>query len=198
MAGGSSRQAEAVKRWRRGMRRKLIAARLEAGRAQREQWNAAIEARLRKLLSDPGGRVFGLCWPFKGEFDARPLVGELIEDGAQAALPAVVKARQPLEFRRWRPGDRVERGAHDIPVPRTRDVCEPDVLLVPVVAFDAKCYRLGYGTGHFDCTLAALQGKPLVIGIGYELCRVDTIFPQPHDIPMDVLVTECATFRRQH
>lgn len=192
-----SEQADEIRRWRRETRRKLIAARLEAGRPQREQWNCVIETRLRELLPAPTGRTFGLCWPFKGEFDARRLAGELIEQGARAALPAVVAPRGPLEFRHWQPGDPVERGAHDIPVPCTLQTVQPDVLLVPLVAFDGEGYRLGYGTGHFDRTIAALRGGPLVIGIGYELSRVDTIFPQDHDIPMDVIVTERTTFRRR-
>lgn len=191
-----NRQPDEIKRWRRQTRRRLIAARLEAGRPQREQWNAVIETRLRELLPAPQGRVFGLCWPFRGEFDSRRLAGELIEHGAQAALPAVVQPRAPLEFRRWQPGDEVERGAHDIPIPSARNVVEPHVLLVPVVAFDGECYRLGYGSGYFDRTLAALNGKPLVIGIGYELSRVDTIFPQARDLPMDMIVTERTTFFR--
>lgn len=196
MTSAPSEPADELKRWRRQTRRRLIAARLEAGRPQREKWNAAIETRLRALLPAPDGRIFGLCWPFKGEFDARGLAGELLERGARTALPAVVKPRAPLEFRQWQPGDPVERGAHEIPVPAFRHVLEPDVLLVPVVAFDGECYRLGYGTGHFDRTIAAMSSKPLAIGIGYELSRVDTIFPQPHDLPMDMIVTERATFAR--
>lgn len=196
MTSESSELADKLKGWRRQTRRKLIASRLEAGRSQREQWNAVIESRLRELLPAPEGRIFGLCWPFKGEFDARGLAGELIERGARTALPAVVKPRAPLEFRQWQPGDPVERGAHEIPVPASRHVLEPDVLLVPVVAFDSECYRLGYGTGHFDRTIAAMSNKPLAIGIGYEISRVDTIFPQPHDLPMDTIVTERTTFAR--
>lgn len=196
MMSVASEQSREIRQWRRQTRRKLITARLEAGRQQRERWNAAIETRLRELLPEPRGRVFGLCWPFKGEFDARGLAAELIERGARAALPAVVEARAPLEFHLWQPGDPVERGAHDIPVPASREVVEPDVLLAPVVGFDGDCYRLGYGTGHFDRTFAAMGDKPLAIGIGYELSRVDTIFPQAHDVPMDVMVTERTTFRR--
>lgn len=196
LTSGPSKQLDEIRCWRRETRRRLIAARLEAGRSQREKWNALIERRLRGLLPEPEGRVFGLCWPFKGEFDARGLAGALIERGARAALPAVVKPRAPLEFRQWRPGDPVERGFHDIPVPSARELVEPDVLLVPVVAFDGDCYRLGYGTGHFDRTIAAMRRRPLAIGVGYELSRVDTIFPQAHDIPMDMIVTErTALFR---
>ena len=185
-----------IKRWRRAQREQLLESRLAAGRAQREQWNALILPQLRELLPAPAGRVFGLCWPFKGEFDSRELVTELLEQGAQAALPAVVQARTPLEFRLWRPGDPTERGVYQIPVPKKREVVEPDVLLVPLVGFDDRAYRLGYGGGYFDRTIAAMRQRPLAIGIGYELARLATIYPQPHDIPMDAIVTEQGLFRR--
>lgn len=185
-----------IKRWRRAQREQLLEARLAAGRAQREQWNARILPRLRELLPAPAGRVFGVCWPFKGEFDARALVSELLEQGAQAALPAVVQPRSPLEFRFWRPGDPTERGVYQIPVPKKREVVEPDVLLVPLVGFDDRAYRLGYGGGYFDRTIAAMRQRPLAIGIGYELARLTTVYPQPHDIPMDAIVTEQELFRR--
>lgn len=184
------------KRWRREVRKDLINARLAAGRPQRDRWNAVIETRLRELLAEPEGRVFGLCWPFKGEFDAREVAGDLVKQGGRAALPVVVRPREPLEFWRWKPGDPIERGAYQIPIPRARQVVQPDVLLVPLVGFDAGCYRLGYGSGYFDRTIAAMGRKPLAIGLGYELSRLDTIFPRSHDIPMDYIVTEEHLLRR--
>ncbi len=185
-----------VKQWRRRERERLIAARLAVGREQRNRWNAIIEPYLRQLLPAPEGLVFGLCWPFKGEFDARGLAAELNQSGGRTALPAVIEPRQPLEFRLWQAGDPTERGVYQIPVPRTRNVVEPDVLLVPLVGFDGGCYRLGYGGGYFDRTIAALSKPPMAIGIGYELARLDTIHPQPFDIPMDVIVTESVVIRR--
>lgn len=185
-----------IKRWRRETRERLLEARLAVGREQRERWNALIEPRVRELLPEPDGKVFGLCWPFKGEFDARPLAAELIERGGRAALPAVVQPRAPLEFRLWRPGDATERGVYRIPVPKERRVVEPDVLLVPLVGFDGANYRLGYGGGYFDRTIAAQRRRPLAIGIGYELARLETIHPQWHDLPMETVVTEAGIWRR--
>jgi 5-formyltetrahydrofolate cyclo-ligase len=82
------------------------------------------------------------------------------------------------------------RGVWNIPIPAERQVVPPGALLVPLVGFDSRGYRLGYGGGFYDRTLAALSPKPLAIGVGYEFGRLATIHPQPHDIPMDALVTE--------
>jgi 5-formyltetrahydrofolate cyclo-ligase len=81
------------------------------------------------------------------------------------------------------------RGIWNIPIPRERNSVRPTALLVPLVGFDAAGYRLGYGGGYYDRPLATLVPKPLTIGVGYELGRLETIYPQPHDIPMDAIVT---------
>lgn len=73
----------------------------------------------------------------------------------------------------------------------------PDVVIAPVVGYDPACYRLGYGGGFFDRTLASLPARPRVIGVGYGAARVPTIYPQMHDIPMDLIVTEAGTVRPQ-
>ena len=106
----------------------------------------------------------------------------------------VIEKGRPLMFRAYRPGDRLEKGVWNIPDPgrRRRRSC-PTSCMAPVVGFDPQNYRLGYGGGFFDRTLAALPRKPLVIGLGYAMQRIATIYPQPHDIPMDRIVTELAS-----
>ena len=94
---------------------------------------------------------------------------------------------------RYRPGDRLEKGVWNIPIPAEGTPVIPDVVLAPVVGFDPQNYRLGYGGGFFDRTLAALPAKPLVIGLGYASQAIATIYPQPHDIAMDRIVTETQT-----
>ncbi|MCX7898046.1 MAG: hypothetical protein N2441_09255, partial [Rhodocyclaceae bacterium] len=79
---------------------------------------------------------------------------------------------------------------YGIPIPLTPPAPPPAVLLLPLVAFDAQGYRLGYGGGYFDRTLAALTPRPLTIGVGYAGCEVASIHPAPHDIPLDMIVTE--------
>jgi 5-formyltetrahydrofolate cyclo-ligase len=81
----------------------------------------------------------------------------------------------------------------NIPVPKKRDAVIPDAVLAPLVGFDRQCYRLGYGGGYFDRTLASLSPRPLAIGVGFELSQIETIYPQSFDVPMDVVVTEADT-----
>jgi len=102
----------------------------------------------------------------------------------------VVDKKGPLEYRGWRPGEPLVDGVWNIPVPEKRDIVMPMVVLAPLVGFDRAGYRLGYGGGYFDRTLGALSPRPLAIGIGFELQQMDTIYPQPFDVPMDVIVTE--------
>ena len=188
--------ATELKIWRRSERQRLLALRTGAPPAVRREWGAEIEIRLRALLAERPGITLGVYWPFQAEFDPRPLIDWLIGNGSAAALPAVVDKRGPLEYRAWRPGDPLVDGVWNIPIPERRDIVAPQVVLAPLVGFDRECYRLGYGGGYFDRTLAALAPRPWAIGVGYEASLIDTIRPQPHDIPMDLIVTEACLRRR--
>ncbi len=179
-----------IRQWRKETREALLRARVDAGPAKRAEWSRPIEAGLRRLIPERGARTIGFYWPFRGEFDARPLVRALIADGMTAALPAVVQPKTPLEFRRWAPGTEMEHGVYNIPIPKVRDLLEPEVLIVPLVGFDGAGYRLGYGGGYYDRTIASFAAKPYAIGVGFELSRLSTIYPQPHDIPMSAILTE--------
>ena len=107
----------------------------------------------------------------------------------------MIEKRQPLEFRAWRPGAPLERGVWNIPVPAERQVVRPTALLVPLVGFDGQGYRLGYGGGYYDRTLAGISPTPLAIGVGYEFQRLASIHPQAHDIALDAIVTEAGAQR---
>lgn len=179
-----------VRAWRKAERARLIQARLDAGREQRAAWSVAIHASLETGLPFLPDALVGFYWPFKGEFDARPLVRRLHARGARFALPVVIEKAAPLIFRSWAPGEKLEPGIWQIPVPVEDRRVEPDVLLVPLVGFDAAGYRLGYGGGYYDRTLAAFRRRPLAVGVGFAVAELPTIHPQPHDIPMDLIVTE--------
>lgn len=176
--------------WRRAQRNRLLALRCATTQAQRLQWNQHIEAALRDVLPDAAATVFGLYWPFRAEFAIRPLMRELHKRGGHPALPCVVERNAPLVFRHWFPGVEMQPKAHGIAEPVGTDVAKPDVLVVPLVGFDDKGYRLGYGGGYYDRTIGAASPRPLLIGVGYELSRLHSIRPQAHDMPMDYIVTE--------
>lgn len=183
-----------VKSWRKSLRVERIAARESAPEESRKTWNAAIDERLQEGFRLPEETVVGYCWPFKGEFDARFVVRHWRDAGATAALPAVVDPKGPLEFRKWWPGAPMKPGVYGIPVPEGTEVVVPDVAIVPMNAFDGCGYRLGYGGGYFDRTLAACGRRMIAIGVAYEMLGLATIHPQPHDVPMDFVVTEGAVY----
>jgi 5-formyltetrahydrofolate cyclo-ligase len=185
-----------VRGWRRSERQRLLALRTATAPAERRVWEQQIEARLHLLLAEQPGIVLGVYWPFQAEFDPRPLIDWLIAAGSAVALPVVVDKKGPLEYRAWRPGEKLVNGVWNIPIPEARRIVVPRAVLAPLVGFDRDCYRLGYGGGYFDRTLAALTSRPWAIGVGFELSRLETIYPQHFDIPMDLIVTEAGVRRR--
>ena len=185
-----------LKAWRRSERQRLLALRIGSAPAERRAWAQQIEERLRALLHERPGIILGVYWPFQAEFDPRPLIVWLIASGSAVALPAVIDKKGPLEYRAWRPGEKLVNGVWNIPIPEARRIVVPRAVLAPLVGFDRDCYRLGYGGGYFDRSLAALTSRPWAIGVGFELSRLETIYPQHFDIPMDLIITEAGVRRR--
>ena len=188
-------QARDVARWRKAERTRLRAARLALSVGERKEIGEALAGHLRQVLKDrfggAPGKVFSAYWPIKGEPDLRPLMAELHQAGISVALPLVETRAAPLIFRHWTPETRMQRGDWNIPVPPPdAHVVTPDIALAPLVGWTTDGYRLGYGGGYFDRTLAALTPKPFVIGIGFQAAQLKTIYPQPHDIPLDLILTE--------
>jgi 5-formyltetrahydrofolate cyclo-ligase len=182
---------EEVRRWRKAQRQRLIADRLAATPEERHRRDALVEAQLRTCLPASGAsQLIGFYWPFKGEYDPRPLMRALHGQGRRLALPVIAEQARPLVFREWWPGKRMVPGVWNIPVPAEGETVLPDTLVAPLVGFDGLGYRLGYGGGYYDRTLAAMADRPLTIGVGFDLSRLETIYPQPHDIPMHLIVTE--------
>ncbi|OHC57026.1 MAG: 5-formyltetrahydrofolate cyclo-ligase [Rhodobacterales bacterium RIFCSPHIGHO2_02_FULL_62_130] len=187
-------QASDVARWRRAERARLLTARAALPTQTRQTAARAIADHLDQLLADRfvtlNGLTISAWWPIKAELDLRFWLAGLAARGARAALPIVATRAAPLIFRLWTTEIRMERGFWNIPVPAEGPTVVPDITLSPVVGWDAAGYRLGYGGGYFDRTLAALAPRPLAIGVGLCAARIATIFPQPHDIAMQVIVTE--------
>lgn len=185
-----------VNLWRKSERQRLIAERLAVRAEDRAVAGEFIAALVFAEIGNVEGRVVSAYWPFRGEPDLRPLMQEIVRHGGHAALPVAVGKGLPLEFHSWQPGQALSRGVWGIPVPAERRSCLPDVVIAPVVGYDPECYRLGYGGGFFDRTLAEMEARPRVIGVGYSAARLSTIYPQKHDLPMDMVVTESGLVRR--
>jgi len=185
-----------VARWRKTERERLIAARMALASGEREVLTAALVEQVAAAVGDPAGQIVSLYWPFKGEPDLRPLIDTVIKGGGEIALPVVIEKGRPLAFRTWAPGEPLERGVWKILVPAAGRTVHPTVVISPVVGHDEGGYRLGYGGGFYDRTLASLPRKPRVIGIGYSMAAIRSIYPQPHDIPMDMIVTEKGPARK--
>ena len=188
--------AATLKTWRKSERERLITARAALAPSVLDAWRRRIDAALERSFPGLARGRLAFCWPIKGEYDARHLARTMRERGALTALPVVVAPRQPLVFREWHPGVRLEKGALDIPYPVGSPEVVPNAVLLPMNGWDGQGYRLGYGAGFFDRTLASLEKKPVTIGISYEMARIDTVHPQSWDIPMDYVVTERGVYRR--
>jgi 5-formyltetrahydrofolate cyclo-ligase len=188
-------QAQDVARWRKAERIRLRAERDALSVAQRLAVGEALATHLHRLLQDRFGGAQRMTlsgyWPIKGEPDLRPLLARLHATGVTIALPLVETKAAPLVFRHWTPETKMVRGDWNIPVPPPdAPVLVPDIALAPLVGWTAEGYRLGYGGGYFDRTLAALAPRPFTIGIGFDSAHLKTIFPQSHDIPLDAILTD--------
>ena len=179
-----------VVRWRKAERERLIGLRLAIPAARRKRLSAKIIEHLDEALGDITGLTVSGYWAFQGEPDLRPWMEVLEQRGALCALPVVVQRRAPLVFRSWRAGEALEPGVWNIPVPAGGLHVTPDIVIAPVVGFDPAGYRLGYGGGFFDRTLAAMPRQTRFVGVGYARQAIRTIYPQDHDVAMDVVVTE--------
>jgi 5-formyltetrahydrofolate cyclo-ligase len=185
-----------VRRWRVQMRKTLIERRLAMPAALRTSQAQAVIARLVAQIDLKQYATVGIYWPIRGEIDVRDVAAKCLATGATIGLPVVTQPAEPLEFWRWHPGMTIRHDRAKIPIPAQREPVIPEALLIPLVGFDAQCYRLGYGGGYYDRTLAAMLPKPFCIGLAYEDAELPTIYPQPHDIPMDVIVSSSRVCQR--
>jgi len=178
-----------VKAWRRQAREKILAARAAIALPVRQAMARRLMEHLRAALKDRPQPI-SFYWPIKAEPDLRPLMEELDDAGANLCLPVAKKLGEPLSFRVWRKGAPMTRGFWNIPVPADEEEVVPCTVIAPVLGYDGLSYRLGYGGGFFDRTLAKFGAESQAIGVGYTMFHLKTIQPQPHDIRMSAIVTQ--------
>ncbi len=180
----------------------------------------ALQRVMRIWLFDKPDTVIGAYWPIKGEFDPLPALYRWQEDAilnqdsqsktavapesrAQLAtesiagrsprkigLPVVNKLHKTLTFHAWYPGCPMEEDAYGIPKPKDTELIVPTLLFVPCVGYGPGGFRLGYGGGFYDRTLATLQPRPVTVGLGYTNGWLPDMEPEPHDIPLDTLLND--------
>ncbi|MHA7879346.1 MAG: 5-formyltetrahydrofolate cyclo-ligase [Saccharospirillum sp.] len=178
--------------WRRQQRERLLAGRRALSANQRKMFSRQIIDHLTAHLRQtaPPGRL-AAYWPIRGEPNVIEGLHQWHDLGFDILLPVVVGQAQPLIFRRWTPDTELEPGVWNIPVPPgTAPESTPDIVLMPLLGWDANGYRLGNGGGFYDRTLVTFATPPTVVGVGYQSARLPSIRPQPHDIPCDLIVTE--------
>jgi 5-formyltetrahydrofolate cyclo-ligase len=135
--------------------------------------------------------------PIRNEIDPAPLMRKLAEAGARLALPAVMARGKSLAFRAWSPDDRLMLGPLGIPEPSPAAAeLIPDIMLVPLAAFDSQGHRIGYGAGHYDYTLAHLRKMKAIsaIGIAFAVQQIKAVPALPHDVALDYVLTEKKVF----
>lgn len=189
--------ARDLARFRKAERARLIDARLAIPADDRAALADKIGEVLDTLIDFGTAPTISLYWPFRGELDFRPWMTRAHAKGARIALPVVKAKAEPLVFREWTPGCDMTRGVWNIPIPANGPEVTPTVVISPLVGVDRDCYRLGYGGGFYDRTLAALGPDRQVIGVGHPVAEIPTIFPQHYDIPMDVVVLGADRVRRR-
>jgi len=190
-------QARDVARWRKAERMRLLDARKTLGLDARQAAGDAIAGVVGRVVREhiaagtSASQIVSFYWPIKGEPSLRALMATLDREGAGVALPVVERKAAPLVFRCWTPRTQMAVGHWKIPVPPPdAKAVTPAIVIAPLVGWDDAGFRLGYGGGYFDRTLAAMRPQPFKIAVGFQSARLPTIFPQPHDIPFDVIVTE--------
>jgi 5-formyltetrahydrofolate cyclo-ligase len=167
-------------------RRDRIPAEARAAAAQ------AVASRPLPVATRPGMVVSGFS-AIRSEINPAPLLRRFAEAGAQLALPAIVARGQPLKFRAWTFGERLNRRQWGIREPKSdAPALDPDILIVPLAAFDRRGYRIGYGAGYYDLTLNALRAmKPITaIGLAYAMQEIEAVPALPHDARLDLVLTE--------
>jgi 5,10-methenyltetrahydrofolate synthetase len=176
------------------LRRQLQAERLAM--PDRHERSVHLQEVLRVWLVGRHECSIGAYWPIKGEFDALPALYRWseAEPDRRIGLPVVDRETKHLRFHVWFPGCPMEEDAYGIPKPKDTDAFEPELLLVACVGFGPKGLRLGYGGGFYDRTLADLRPRPFTVGVGFMHGYVPWLQPEPHDVPLDAMLTEEGVF----
>ena len=181
--------------WRKKKRIELLACREAVTNNDRTRWSIEVSSLLEHGFPILCKSTVGFYWSYRGEYDPQPTMSALQTRGAVLALPEIEGKEKPLYFRRWWKEAPMKIGAYNIPVTDNTERVTVNALIVPMLGFDTKGYRLGYGAGYYDRTISGMNPRPLLIGVAFEILRLEDIYPRPHDVAMDFIVTEAGIFQ---
>jgi 5,10-methenyltetrahydrofolate synthetase len=171
------------------LRRQLIAARRAMPADVKAQADARIIAKLSAWLDQHQPRSLGGYLAMAGEPELMPLYESLVARGITLAMPVAVERQAALTYQRWLPGETLARDGSGMQAPAARNaLIQPEVVLAPCVGFNDQAYRLGFGGGYFDRTLAVTP-RPTALGIAYASARI-SFSTDPHDIALDEIITD--------
>jgi 5-formyltetrahydrofolate cyclo-ligase len=139
----------------------------------------------------PHGAIVAAYWPIRDELDCKPVLTRLVDSGQPVCLPIVTGDDQPLTMRLWaQAAPLYASGFGSLAPGDDAPIVEPDVIIMPLLGFDTSGTRLGYGGGYYDRTLALMTRRPQLIGYAFAAQQLPSIPHEPHDIPLDMVVTE--------
>lgn len=186
--GAGAGEGDAAADSRSALRRQLL--QLRDRLADRDERERVLANRVARWLQTMPVARLAFYWPVRGEPDLRGVVGEWLDEDPERVAGLPVIEGDVLVFARWWPDAPMRDGTYGIPVPSGASSVKPQLLILPCVGIDRQRYRLGYGGGYYDRTLARFAVRPVTVGVGFDCARVSTIRPQPHDIRLDLAITE--------
>ncbi len=173
------------------LRQYALELRAELNEKFRAQASVLACERFLREVPVPEGAAVALYWPMGDELDCRELISALRARGHPICLPAIVAPEKPLVFRLWDGGEELQSGPFGTREPKKNSPeTTPDVVALPLLGFDGDGNRLGYGKGYYDRTIAAMDHKPLLVGLAFATQELEHISASPHDVPLHMAVTE--------
>lgn len=173
------------------LRLKAHAARAAVPQSARAEAAATVTQLFFEQLAPEASHVIAAYWRIRDELDCQPILVRLMDNNHTVVLPVVVSEAEPLDLRVWEQGAALyEAGFGTLAPAEAAPRAEPDVILMPLLGFDSRGTRLGYGGGYYDRTLARLAKRPKLIGLAYAAQELDLIPREEHDAPLDAVITE--------